>query len=220
MRKSFSPRSLGLVMAPVRKPRPKGTVGDESDSEFADGREDFVFYVALPERVFGLEGGDGVDFVGSADGCGGGFGEAEVFDLACFYEVGHRAYGVFDGGLRVDAVLVVEVDVVDAEALEGCVAGGFDVLWLAADGPVGWVFFFADVGEFCCEEDLVAAWADGFADQLFVVADAVGVGGVEEVDSEIERAEEGCGRLFVVALAVELAHAHATESHAGDDCAL
>ena len=86
--------------------------------------------------------------------------------------------------------------------------------------PVGRVVLLADVGEFGGEEDFVAAGADRLADQLFVVADAVGVGGVEEVDAQIERAEEGRGGFCVVALAVEFAHAHAAKTHAGDDCAL
>ena len=55
--------------------------------------------------------------------------------------------------------------------------------------------------------------------RIFVVAEAVDVGGVKEVDAEIERAEDGGGGLLVVALAVELAHTHAAETHAGDDCA-
>src|ERR1700745_1786701 len=70
------------------------------------------------------------------------------------------------------------------------------------------------------EEHFVAATADCFADQLFVVADAVGVRGIEKIDAEVKRAEDCSGGVCVVALAVEFAHAHAAESHAGDDCAL
>jgi organic hydroperoxide reductase OsmC/OhrA len=80
--------------------------------------------------------------------------------------------------------------------------------------------FLADVGEFRREEDFVAAAADCFADQLFVVADRVGVRGIEKIDAEVKRAEDCGGGFCVVALAVEFAHAHAAESRAGDDCAL
>jgi hypothetical protein len=45
-------------------------VGDEADAEFADCGKDLGFDVTLPEGVLGLEGGDGVDLVGAADGCG------------------------------------------------------------------------------------------------------------------------------------------------------
>ena len=87
--------------------------------------------MTLPKGVLGLKGGDGVDLVGAADGGGRGFGEAEVFDLAGLDELGHGADGVFDGGVGIDAMLVVEVDVVEAKALEAGVAGLVDVLRLA-----------------------------------------------------------------------------------------
>jgi hypothetical protein len=44
----------------------------------------------------------------------------------------------------------------------------------------------------------------------------VGVGGVEEVHAELERAMDDGGRLVVVVLAVELGHAHAAEAEGGD----
>ena len=42
----------------------------------------------------------------------------------------------------------------------------------------------------------------------------------KKVDAEIERAQHRGGGFVVVALAVELAHPHAAETHAGDDRAL
>ena len=57
----------------------------------------------------------------------------EVADLAGLDELGHRADGLLDRDVLVDAVLVVEVDVVDAEALQRGVAGLPDVLRRAVD---------------------------------------------------------------------------------------
>jgi hypothetical protein len=56
-----------------------------------------------------------------------------VAHLPGAHEVGHRADGVLDGHGRVDAMLIVEVDVIDAEARERCVAGLADVLGIAAN---------------------------------------------------------------------------------------
>ena len=187
----------------------EGAIGDEAYAKFADCREDLGFDVALPEGVLGLEGSDGVDGVGAADRGDGGFGEAEVADLSGMDEFGHGTYGVFDGGGGVDSVLVVEIDVVEVEALEGGVAGGFDVLRPAAEAPIAWVIFPAEVPELGGEEDLVAAGADGLADEFLVVAHAVDISGIKKVDTEIEGSEEGGYGLLVLALAVELAHAHA-----------
>ena len=65
-----------------------------------------------------LQRGDRVDGVRAADRRGRGLGQAEVAHLAGRHQLGHRADGLLDRHLGVDAVLVVEVDVVDAEPLQ------------------------------------------------------------------------------------------------------
>jgi hypothetical protein len=56
--------------------------------------------------------------VGAADRRGRGFGQADVQDLPFGHELGQGADGVLDRGVRVDAVLVVDVDAVGPQALE------------------------------------------------------------------------------------------------------
>ena len=63
-----------------------------------------------------------------ADGVGDASDRPRWRDLAGLDELGHRADGLLDRHGLVDAVLVVEVDVVDAEPLQRGVAGGADVL--------------------------------------------------------------------------------------------
>jgi hypothetical protein len=53
--------------------------------------------------------------VRAADRLRRGLGEPEVADLALLDELRHRADRLLDRTVSVDAVLVVEVDVVDAE---------------------------------------------------------------------------------------------------------
>ena len=65
--------------------------------------------------------------------CGGGFGHAEVLHLALGDEVLDRAGDVLDRDLRVDAVLVEEVDGVDPEPLQRTFAGRADALGPAGD---------------------------------------------------------------------------------------
>jgi hypothetical protein len=64
-----------------------------------------------------------MDGVGSADCVRSCFGEANVADLAFRDQLGQSTDGVFDRGVRVDTVLVVQVDVVCPEAPEGTVDG-------------------------------------------------------------------------------------------------
>jgi hypothetical protein len=56
--------------------------------------------------------------VGAVDRRGRGLGQPDVQDLSLSHEVGEGADGVLDRGVGVDAVLVVEVDAVGAQALE------------------------------------------------------------------------------------------------------
>ena len=124
------------------------------------------------------------------------------------------------GVVGVDAVLVVEVDVVDAQAPQRGLGGLLDVLGPAVEAAGGGVVGVADDPELRGQHDLVAAVGDGAADELLVGVGAVDVGGVEEGDAELEGAVDGGDRLVVVARAVELGHAHAAEAEGGDGRAL
>ena len=56
-------------------------------------------------------------------------------DLALGDQLGHRPDGLLDRDVRVDAVLVVEVDVVRAEALERALDRGADPLGEPSSAP-------------------------------------------------------------------------------------
>ena len=178
-------------------------------------REDLVLEVAGEERVLGLQRGDRVHGVGPADGGRRGLGEPEVADLAGLHQLGHRADGLLDRDRLVDAVLVVEVDVVDAEPLQRGVAGRADVVGGAVDADHGAVGepLVAELGG---ELDLVAPAGDRLADELLVGEGAVHVGGVEEGHAEVERPVDGVGAALLVGRAVELRHPHAAEAEGSE----
>ena len=102
-------------------------VGDESDAQLAQQRQQLGLGVAGPQRVLGLQRGDPVDRVGAADRVRAGLGQADVQDLALGDQLGQRADGLLDGRVRVDPVLVVEIDVIGAEPLQGALDRGADV---------------------------------------------------------------------------------------------
>lgn len=95
-----------------------------------------------------------MDLTSSAQRLGRTLAQTQVFDLSCFLELGHRLDGGFDGLLRVDAVAVVEVDGIDAEALEGFVACFVDVGGFVTHGARA--VRVGIICEFGGEEDLVA----------------------------------------------------------------
>ena len=118
--------------------------------------------------------------------------------LPAVYELGERADGVLDRRLRVDAVLVVQVDVVGAEPLAASSSTvAADVLRAAVDVPR----VAAGVGnqaEFRREDDVVPAAFDRATDQFLVHEGAVDLGGVDERHFEVESPVDRADRFVVV----------------------
>jgi hypothetical protein len=121
-----------------------------------------------------------------------GLGQSQVSDLAGFDKFGHRTHSVFDRSFGVDAVLIVQIDMIDAEPLQRGIARASDILRLSANRPGIGVFFRSDVRKLRGQKYFVAAATDCFPDKLFVVADPINVCRIEEVDSEVERTKDSC----------------------------
>src|SRR5208337_4275411 len=98
-------------------------VRDVADAQFPDGRKEFVLRVAAPQRILGLQGGDRVYRLRPADGLGCRLAQAEVTHLPLPYQFRHGTDGLFNGDVRIDTVLVVNVDVVDPQPSERAFAG-------------------------------------------------------------------------------------------------
>src|ERR1035438_1373422 len=111
-----------------------------------------------------------MNFRGAFERRGGGFGESEVANLTSAHELRHRADGLFDGRVRVNAVQIVKIDPVDSEALQARVAGRANVVGASVDS--GDRTAMAHKAELGGEEDLVALLfaetVEPAADQLFV----------------------------------------------------
>ena len=127
---------------------------------------------------------------------------------------------LLDGGVRVPAVDLVEVDVVGAEAAEAVVDLGHDGLARQAHGVAALAHRAPELGG---DDDLVAVGhvGQGPPDDLLAGAVGVDVGGVEEVDAGVEGlGDEGPAGLLVeaplVGAAVGDAVAHAAEADLGD----
>ena len=150
-----------------------------------------------------------------ADGGRGGLRQAQEPDLAGPDQFAHRSHGVLDGHLGINPVLVVQVNDIHAEALQAGVAAGADVFGPAVHAQE-LALGIADVAELRGEDHLVATALDRPAHQTLVLAAAVHVGGVEEVQPQVEGAVDGGDGFPVIAGAVELRHAHAAEAQRGD----
>jgi len=117
-------------------------------------------------------------------------GKPDLADLSGRHQGRHGANRLLDRHRRVAPVTVIEVDLLDAQALQGGVASLLDVVRAVVDTPLILAGFADDTelgGQHHLPPSFRAALADELAEQAFVVAQPVGVGAVEEVDAEIER---------------------------------
>jgi hypothetical protein len=155
-----------------------------------------------------------MDAVRPSDRLGGGLGDPEVENLSLLDHLTHRPPGLLDRDRRIDAVLVVEIDVVDPEPLKRGVATQPDV-FRSSVHPDPTAVRAALVPELRRQDDLVAMAFDRATDEHLVGERAVHVGGVQEVHPDLESPVDRRDRFRIVGGAIGLAHPHATESDRG-----
>jgi hypothetical protein len=145
-----------------------------------------------------------------------GFGEAEVLDLAFVDQLLDRAGDVFDRDVRVDAVLVEQVDVVRPEPLQRAVDARADGLGAAVEA----VFAAAAEeveAELGRDHDLVAHRFERLADEFFVRERPVHLRRVEERDPALDGvADQPDPVLLRREWRERLAEAHAAEAEPRD----
>jgi hypothetical protein len=127
-----------------------------------------------------------LDVVGAPDRLGAGLGQAEVPHLPRPDQVLDRSSDVLDRHLGVDAVLIQQVDGVDAEALERTVHGLADVLGAAGEAHLP-TFLVEAEPELGGDDHLVAEGGEGLTHELLVHERAIHLGGVEEGDPPLHR---------------------------------
>src|SRR5205085_3098087 len=162
-------------------------------------------------RVLRLQGGDRMDTLRAPDRVGSCLGKPEVADLALGDELRHGADRVLDGRVRINAMLIVEIDVVDAEAPQGALARAPHVVRTPIHTEVC-AIGRAHVAELRRDDDVVAAPLDRATNELLVREWAVHVGRIEKGDSELDGARDRPQGFPVVTARVEVRHAHATEA--------
>jgi hypothetical protein len=120
----------------------------------------------------------------------------------------HRPDRLLDRHVRVDPVLVVEVDVVGAEPAQRLLGDALRVLRRAVDAAGRALEVEAELGR---DLDLVAVPGEGAPDQLLVRVRAVDLGGVEERDAEVERPRDRGDPVRFLGGPVGPGHPHAAE---------
>src|SRR6516165_55376 len=184
----------------------------ETDAEFLESRDDFLLRFSPPKRVFALQRGYRLHFVGTANRLSTRFRKSEVLHLAFLNEVLDGSCNIFNRNLVIDAVLIEQIDDIGFQALERCLGGFLDVSGPAVQAGLLPVLDFE--AEFCGDLHKVAEWSECFADEFFICVGAINFCCIEERDAKVHcSANERKALLLIYGRAVAEAQAHAAESN-------
>jgi hypothetical protein len=155
--------------------------------------------------------------MGTTDRLRAGFRHAKMPDLARRNQILDCAGDIFHWRLRIHAMLVIEVDIVGLQPLEGAFDHLADMV-RPADGLAGKAAAVLDVEtELGCDHHLVAHGAQGFSDKFFVVIGSIDLGGVKEGHTAIEGGpDQGNGLAPIHRGTIGGAHAHASKADGGN----
>ena len=156
---------------------------------------------------------------GASNSAGRGFGQAQVPHLARLNQLRHGSYRFLNRDLWVDAMLIVQIDMVDAEPLKTGIAGRVHVFRRSVDTQQR-TFGSAHVTELGCQHNFPAACFQDLCQQAFVGTHAVPISRIEEVDADIERGVEHAQISGFIGRSVELRHTHAAQANGRDFKAL
>ena len=121
-------------------------------------------------------------------------------DLALVLQVHQRPDGLCVGHVRVRSMKLIERDLFEAESPKAGFADLAQMLRLPVDGPSTWARSLE--ATFRRDHEIVGIWVQRLSDELLAHVGAVRVGGVDEVDAELDRAtQDGLGFLTIGRLA-------------------
>ncbi len=152
--------------------------------------------------------------MGAADVGGAGFREAEEADLAFPHQLTDRAGDILDRHVRIDAVLVEEVDTVGLQALERGLGDLPNVFRATIDARLRIAVLEAEPRR---DHHPITERGEGFADELLVSERAVGFRRIKKGDAAlVGRPDEGDRLLRFGRWAVGEAQPHAAQPDGRD----
>ena len=118
--------------------------------------------------------------------------------FASLHQFLHQPGDVLDRYVRIDAVLIQEIDGVGLQTPQHRVDDGADVLRPAIEAPAALSRLWVDIPpELRRYHHLRANWCQRLTDQLLVREGSVGFGGIEEGDAALDRHADDRDRVCV-----------------------
>src|SRR5205085_5857616 len=140
------------------------------------------------------------------------FGQTEIAHLAGANQLSHRTNGFFNRCLRIDPMLVIEVDAIKTEPAQTRFARLLHVLRFAANSAKTRRVWVAQDSELRRDDNSMAFAANSASEQLLIGVRTINVGGIEEGNPKVNCAIDSGERFHIVVVAVKFRHAHTAES--------
>jgi hypothetical protein len=200
---------------PVEEALAQRAVGNEADAEFLERRQHLLLGTSPPEGILALDGRDRLHRVCATNRLHCCFGEAEVPDLALLDQVLYCPRHLFNRYVRVNTVLIEQVDGVDLESLERRLTDLLDVLGSDYSGHAAGRRGRSGARTWW-RSPPAHGRSEGFAHQLFVRERAVRFGGIEECDAAFDGCPDHRDHVLLISgRTVAKAHPHAAEAEGG-----
>src|SRR5437762_1351258 len=191
------------------------TVWNEADSQFLESRYHFFLRRPRPQRVFALKRGQRLDGVRAPDRLRSCFGKAEVLHLAFLNQLLHRSRHVLDRHVRIDAMLIEQINHIGPESLERTLGDLLDVLRPAIQPrrTLHSTRISSEVEpELGGDDYLLSKRSEPFADEFFICKGAINFSSIEERDAAFDGGVKKRNHLlFIFRRAVRKTHSHAAE---------
>jgi len=190
--------------------------GNEGDGVLFAVVHDVVPF-AVGEAVAILHGDDGNDAAGALDVFLRDVGESDEANLAFFFEQGERADGFLERNDGIGNVELIDINAVELQAFEAAFDGLAKMSGSGVMGPlIGAGTVPATLGG---NDEAGRIRMQGLSDEFFADIGAVRIGGVNEIDAELDgAAQNGYGRLAVLGRAPDAiaGDAHGAKAEAMD----
>src|SRR6266568_7810020 len=148
----------------------------------------------------------------AANGFRTDFAKTEVPHFAFLDQVSHGSGDFFDGHVRIEPVLIKQIDDLDLEAFERVIGHPTNAIRAAVEAV--WCSHF--VTELGADHHFLAQWSKRVAHEFFIDERAICFGGVEECDAPLHcLADQLDHRLTAGVNAAMVIHAHATKAECG-----
>src|SRR5438094_10380974 len=115
----------------------------------------------------------------ASDTIGAGFGQTEITHLAGANQLRHRAYGFFDRRLRIDPMLIIEIDAINAEPAQARFARLLHILRFPVNPAKLRRILLAQDYELCRDNHMMAFAANSAYEQLIISVYTINVSSIE-----------------------------------------